>query len=218
MELILGYIHAISLEKEQYDFFSRFSLVLFIKRVLDIVTAITALLLCSWLFLIIAVLVKISSKGNIIYRQERVGLNGKLFTMFKFRTMYSNAELNGPKLSQPNDKRITLIGKLLRNYHLDELPQFINVLRGDMSVVGTRPERQYYIEQIMQKAPEYRYILKHKPGITSIGQIKFGYAKNVDEMIERLQYDLNYVQHFSLLKDLKILLKTIGFILLKIKA
>ena len=129
--------------------------------------------------------------------------------------MYSDAEINGtPKLSFENDPRVTHIGKILRKLHLDELPQFFNVLKGDMSIIGTRPEREYYIKQIVEKNPIYIQVLKNKPGITSWGQLKYGYAKNVDEMVERFNYDLFYIQNKNLRLDFKIITYTIIIILL----
>ena len=149
------------------------------------------------------------SKGPIFYTQKRIGLGGKPFHIIKFRSMKVDAEAAGPQLSKEEDPRITAMGKYLRKTRLDEFPQFWNVLVGDMSVVGNRPERQFFIDQIMQKAPQYKRLHKIKPGITSWGQVKYGYAENVDEMVERLQYDLLYLENISILLDLKILIYTV---------
>ncbi len=179
------------------------------KRSFDIVFSALALVLLAPVYAILAILVRLSSPGPIIFRQERIGKNGIPFTLYKFRTMYVNAEKDGPALSRDGDPRITPIGRWLRKTRLDELPQFWNVLKGEMSLVGPRPERQYYIDQIVQRAPGYRQLLKIKPGITSLGMVKYGYASSVDEMIERMQYDLIYVATRSFLLDLKILLYTV---------
>ncbi len=184
-----------------------------IKRVMDITVSLIMLFLCAPLFVIIAILIKLDSKGPVFYTQERIGKNGKPFTIYKFRSMYVDAEKHGPALSSENDPRVTRVGRFLRRLRLDELPQFFNVLKGDMSLVGPRPERRYYIDQIVKKAPEYLHLLKVRPGITSLGQVKFGYAENVDQMIERMKYDLLYLKNFSLILDLKILLYTIIVVL-----
>lgn len=181
-----------------------------LKRVIDIVISLIGIIILSPVYIFTAIGVKLSSKGPIIYKQERVGLHGKSFLMFKFRSMYSDAEDDGkPKLSSDSDSRITPFGKFLRKVRLDEIPQFFSVLKGDMSLVGPRPERKYFIDLIILRAPHYRLLHKVKPGITSWGQVKFGYASNVDEMIERLKYDILYIENMSLSMDLKILIYTI---------
>ncbi len=179
-----------------------------IKRFIDIFAAIIALILLFPVFVFVAIMVKLSSKGPIIYSQERIGQYGQPFMMHKFRSMYSDAEKDGPQLATKDDRRITRFGKFLRKVRLDEIPQFYSVLKGDMSLVGYRPERQYYIDQIVQKAPEYRLVFKIKPGITSWGQVKYGYASNLEQMIERLKYDLLYIENMSLAMDFKILIYT----------
>ena len=179
------------------------------KRLIDIIAALFALILLFPVFLFVAIGVKLGSRGPVIYSQQRVGIHGKTFKMHKFRSMYSDAEKAGPQLSKKDDKRITPFGKYLRKVRLDEIPQFFSVLKGDMSLVGYRPERQYYIDQIVQKAPEYRLLFKIKPGITSWGQVKYGYAENVDQMVERLKYDLLYSENMSLAMDFKILIYTV---------
>ena len=179
-----------------------------IKRAMDIAFSIIAMIILSPVYIITGAIVFFTSKGPIFYRQERIGYKGKQFFMHKFRSMYMNAEQGTPMLSSDNDSRITPFGKFMRKVRLDEIPQFYNVLIGTMSLVGPRPERQYFIDQIVRRAPEYMLLLKVKPGITSWGQVKFGYAENVDEMVERLQYDLLYIENLSLATDIKILLYT----------
>ncbi|MBP5412449.1 MAG: sugar transferase [Bacteroidales bacterium] len=180
-----------------------------IKRITDILFSAAFLIVCSPIYLILAIGVKRSSPGSIFYLQERIGKGGKPFYIIKFRSMYENAEINGPQLSKKDDARITKFGLFLRKTHLDEIPQFFNVLKGNMSLVGHRPERQYYMDQIIQKAPYYKLLLMEKPGITSWGQVCYGYAENVDEMIERLRYDLMYIENMSISLDIKIIIHTI---------
>ncbi|PLW96678.1 MAG: sugar transferase [Marinilabiliales bacterium] len=184
-----------------------------LKRGMDIVLSFFALLLLSPIYLFTAIGVKLSSPGPIFYSQERIGKNGKPFLMHKFRSMYVDAEKFGPQLSSKDDPRITKFGKIMRRYRLDELPQFYTVLKGDMSIVGPRPERQYYIDLISKRAPYNRLLYKIKPGITSWGQVKYGYAENVDEMVERLKYDILYIENMSLAMDFKILIYTVLIVL-----
>lgn len=179
-----------------------------IKRIIDIVFSLIAIIILSPLYIFTAVMVYSTSKGPIFYSQERIGINGKPFSMLKFRTMYTDAENAGPQLSSTNDPRITPFGKIMRMIRLDEIPQFFTVIKGDMSLVGYRPERQFFIDQIVEKAPQYNMLLKIKPGITSWGQVKYGYAENVDEMIERLKYDILYIENMSLSVDFKIMFYT----------
>jgi exopolysaccharide biosynthesis polyprenyl glycosylphosphotransferase len=180
-----------------------------IKNFLDVTLSFLALLVLSPLCLILMIGVKISSKGPVFYSHERIGRYGKPFTIFKFRSMFVDAEKNGPELSSKNDNRITPFGKFMRKGRFDEIPNFFNVLKGDMSLVGPRPERKYFIEQIVCKAPHYIHLLKIKPGITSWGQVKFGYAENVDQMIKRLKYDMLYLDNMSLFVDIKIIIYTL---------
>lgn len=180
-----------------------------LKRLMDVVASIIAMIILIPAYLITAIGVRLSSKGPIIYSQTRVGLHGKPFIMHKFRSMYHNAEKGTPMLSSQNDDRITPFGKFLRKVRLDEIPQFWSVIKGDMALVGPRPERQFFIDQIVAVAPHYRLLHKVKPGITSWGQVKYGYAENVEEMVQRMKYDLLYIENMSLAMDLKILIYTV---------
>lgn len=180
-----------------------------IKRLLDWVVSASMLVLLSPLYLYIMLRVRLSSNGPIFFRQERVGYQGKPFYIYKFRSMYVDAESRGPQLSHDEDPRVTPWGRVMRKYRLDELPQFWNVIKGDMSLVGPRPERQYYIDQITKIAPHYKHLLKVRPGITSWGQVKYGYASCVEEMVQRLKFDLLYIENMSLGLDFKILIYTV---------
>lgn len=184
-----------------------------IKRIFDILVSIFALIILAPVFLTLAVLIKSGSKGKVFFSQERIGIYGKPFMIYKFRSMVNDAEKTGPQLSSSEDSRITKIGRFMRRTRLDEVPQFFNVIKGDMALVGPRPERQFYIDQIVQKAPHYKHLQKVKPGITSWGQVKYGYAENVDEMIARLKYDVLYVENRSLGLDVKILIYTVLIVL-----
>lgn len=185
-----------------------------LKRIIDIVTSLIGMLILSPVYIAVGIGVKATSPGPIIYSQPRVGIHGKPFRMYKFRSMFQNAEQGGtPQLSSDNDSRITPFGRFLRKVRLDEIPQFYSVLIGDMSLVGPRPERQFFIDQIVQRAPHYRLLHKVKPGITSWGQVKYGYASDVDEMIERLKYDILYIENMSLSMDLKILIYTVMIVM-----
>lgn len=183
-----------------------------IKRAFDVVMSCVGIVLLSPVLLVIALLVKTTSKGPVIYRQERIGLHGKPFMIWKFRTMTVDAEEETPMLTQDNDPRITSVGRVLRKYRLDELPQLWNILRGDMSIVGPRPERAYFIRQITQQAPYYCLLYKIRPGLTSWGPIRVGYTDTLAKMVERLNYDITYMENMSLQLDLKILFYTIGVI------
>ncbi len=181
----------------------------YLKRFLDIFASSMVLIFLSPVYLFTAIGVKFSSPGPVLFKQKRIGYRGKPFYMYKFRSMFVDAERNGPQLSSDSDPRITKFGVIIRKYRLDEIPQFLTVLKGQMSLVGPRPERQYYIDQIMQKAPHYRLLLKIKPGITSWGQVKYGYASTIDEMVDRLRYDLLYLENMSLSMDFKIMIYTV---------
>ena len=181
----------------------------YLKRLIDVVASIIFMIILIPAYLTVGIIIGLTSKGPIIYAQQRVGYKGRPFTMYKFRSMYTDAERDGvPQLSSENDSRITSVGRFLRKVRLDEIPQFYSVLKGDMSLVGPRPERQYFIDQIVQRSPHYRLLHKVKPGITSWGQVKYGYASTVEEMVERLKYDILYIENMSLAMDFKILIYT----------
>ncbi len=181
-----------------------------LKRAADVVVSSLALVILAPVFAVIAVAIKRGSQGPVFYQQERIGYHKRPFKILKFRTMRSDAESNGPQLSSENDPRITPVGRVLRKYRLDEFPQFLNVLKGDMSIVGPRPERDFFIKQILPKAPYYALVHQVRPGITSWGMVKHGYASTVDEMVNRLNYDLIYLDNISFLVDIKILFYTIN--------
>jgi len=179
------------------------------KRLIDIFFSIFVILVGFPLFLAIALAVRFTSKGAIFYLQERIGWHGKPFKIIKFRSMQVDAEKSGPQLAKEKDNRVTPIGRFLRKTRLDEIPQFFNVIVGDMSLVGPRPERQHFIDLIVKEAPQYKHLHKVRPGITSWGQVKYGYAENVKQMIERLKFDLLYIENISLAVDIKILIYTV---------
>jgi exopolysaccharide biosynthesis polyprenyl glycosylphosphotransferase len=184
-----------------------------IKQIIDYSVAIVLLFLLIPVMLALSIAIKLSGRGPVIYSQQRIGRFGKPFTIYKFRSMINNTEKEKPLLSGKKDTRITTIGRFMRKHRLDEIPNFFNVIKGEMSLVGPRPERQYFINQIIMKAPQYKKLQKIKPGITSWGQVKYGYASNIDEMIERLDYDLLYLENMSLYVDLKIIIYTLGIVI-----
>lgn len=179
------------------------------KRWFDMIGSVGALIFTSPLLLYVAMRIKMSSKGPVFYTQERLGQYGRPFQILKFRSMYTDAEQHGPKLTTDDDPRITPVGRWIRKYRVDELPQFINVLRGEMSIVGPRAERRFFADQILQQAPYYRHVFKVQPGITSLGMVKYGYASTVEEMVKRLKYDIIYMENMSILMDLKVIIYTV---------
>ncbi len=184
-----------------------------IKTIFDYAFSIICLILLIPVILILAIAIKISGKGPVIYSQKRIGRSGIPFTIYKFRSMHLGSEEGIPLIEGKDDRRITAVGRFMRKHKLDEIPNFINVLKGEMSVIGPRPEQQYYVEKIIEIAPEYRLLHNIKPGITSWGQVKYGYASTVKEMIERLEYELYYHKYRSLWFDIKVAFHTIGIII-----
>jgi len=180
-----------------------------LKRLIDITASALMLVLLIPVYLYIGMRVRLSSAGTILFKQKRIGINGRPFYIYKFRSMYEGSEASGPQLSHERDDRVTKWGGTMRKFRFDELPQFWNVLIGDMSLVGPRPERKYYIEKIMAQAPHYKHLLKVRPGITSWGQVKYGYASTVEQMIQRLKFDILYIENMSVGLDIKILFYTL---------
>jgi len=182
-----------------------------VKILIDYAVTFLSLILLTPLILMLAVSIRLTGKGSVIYSQRRAGRDGRSFSIYKFRSMYpGNEEI---LISDPHDTRITPLGRFMRKHKLDEIPNFINVLRGEMSIIGPRPEQQFYIDQIMLKDPRYKKLLSVKPGITSWGQVKYGYASNVEEMIIRMEYDLEYLEHWSIFFDMKIAFYTLAIVL-----
>ena len=179
------------------------------KRLLDFVISLISLICLLPIYMLVALIIKLGDGGKVFYWQERIGKGGVKFKLYKFRSMKENAEPNGPALSSDNDNRITPFGKIMRKWRIDELPQFWNVLKGEMSLIGPRPEREYFIQEMGKIAPEVRHLQRVKPGLTSLGMVKYGYAQNINEMIERLKYDVVYIEKRSLGMDFKIFLYTI---------
>ena len=184
-----------------------------IKRAFDVVAAVRTIVVLSPLYVLLWVLAYSSSKGPAFYSQQRIGLHGKPFDIYKFRTMVQNAEDEVPQLSTDDDPRVTKAGRFMRKYRLDELPQMWNILKGDMSIVGPRPEREFFINQIVEQAPYYCLLYKIRPGMTSWGPIRVGYTDTLQKMVDRLNYDIVYMENMSLRLDMKILFYTIGVIL-----
>jgi exopolysaccharide biosynthesis polyprenyl glycosylphosphotransferase len=186
------------------------------KRLFDIFVSFFGLIFTGFTYPIIACLIKKSSRGKVIFKQIRLGENNKPFMMYKYRSMYDDAEKEGPQLANENDERITSIGKFLRKFHFDELPQFWNIFKGDMSLVGPRPERAYYAKILTRNVPYYQYISKRKPGLTSLGMVKYGYAHTIEEMEERLIYDAIYINNTSFITDIQIIIYTIIYLIKKL--
>lgn len=184
-----------------------------LKKIIDYSFSLFCLIILIPVILILTIAIITTGKGPVIFTQNRIGKGGIPFKLYKFRSMHIGTEEGVPLINGRNDERITSLGRLMRKHKLDEIPNFVNVLKGDISIVGPRPEQQFYIEQIVSKNPDYKLLQSIKPGITSWGQVKYGYAENVDQMLERLEYDLYYLRHRSLLFDLKIMFSTIGIII-----
>lgn len=183
-----------------------------IKRILDLIISVAGLALLLPLIIYVSIRVALSSKGPVVYSQERIGLNGRKFRIMKFRSMYKNAEDHGPQLSSPDDTRITPWGRTMRKWKIDEIPQLWNVIAGEMSIVGPRPERAFFIAQLEQRGLPYRALLAVRPGITSLGMVKYGYASDLEQMAERMKFDVEYLRQRSLSLDLKIMLSTLRII------
>ena len=184
-----------------------------VKRIFDLVCSFFGIVVLSPVFLIVYVALRVQNEGSVIFRQERIGYKGRAFNIYKFRTMRVNSESNGkPQLAAKGDERLTKVGKFLREHHLDELPQLFNVLKGDMSFVGPRPERQYFIDQIRRVNPDYDYIFLMRPGLTSKATIHNGYTDTLDKMLVRLQMDLEYLQKRSFWLDIKLIVTTVIYI------
>jgi len=184
------------------------------KRLMDIIIGIFGFGLLIFLYPIVAIITKLTSPGPVIYKQERVGLKGNIFTMYKFRTMINGAEMHtGPVWCKTNDDRVTSFGKILRKTKLDEIPQFINVLKGEMSFIGPRPERPFFVNKLKEQVPKYLMRLLVKPGITGWAQIHVNYDKNIDDVVNKVNHDLYYIENMSFLLDIKIILNTVKFIL-----
>jgi sugar transferase (PEP-CTERM system associated) len=216
-EYVFGKIWIDALTAEWFVYtrgFGRSRVKILVKRCVDVFLAILLLLLVAPLLPLIAIAIKLGSAGPVLFRQVRVGLNGKTFVIYKFRSMRQDAEFHaGPAWAKERDERATRIGRLLRRSHLDEIPQAINVLRGEMSFVGPRPERPYFVDRLAQEIPYYN--LRHyvKPGITGLAQVKYRYGASVEDAVEKLQYDLYYAKHWSYVSDAGILLQTVDLIL-----
>jgi exopolysaccharide biosynthesis polyprenyl glycosylphosphotransferase len=180
-----------------------------VKRGMDIVVSLLVLILGSPFLITVGLITYFTSKGPVLFFQERVGKNGVPFKIIKYRSMFTDAEKLGPALSSTHDPRITPWGRFMRRTRIDEFPQFFNVLVGEMSLVGPRPERQFFIDKIMEVAPHYKHLNRVRPGITSLGQVKYGYAENVDEMVRRLKFDIIYIENMSIGMDFRILIYTV---------
>jgi lipopolysaccharide/colanic/teichoic acid biosynthesis glycosyltransferase len=183
-----------------------------IRTIFDYTVTLLSLTLLLPVIIILSVSIKLGGRGPVIYSQKRVGRNGKPFDIYKFRSMHFGNEEGTALISDRNDKRITSLGRFMRKYKFDEIPNFFNVLKGEMSIIGPRPEQQFYIDQIVQREPRYVQLRQIKPGITSWGQVKYGYASDVEEMIKRMEYDLYYLENRSLFFDLKIAFCSIALI------
>ena len=196
------------------DGFNQGALRTFVKRVFDIVCATGLILFSAPIMIAAALLIALESRGPILYRQERVGLNGKPFSVAKFRSMRTDAEKDGkPRWASANDSRVTRVGAIIRRLRIDELPQLFNVLNGEMSLVGPRPERPFFVEQLTQEIPYFAVRHSVKPGVTGWAQVRYPYGATVEDSLEKLQYDLYYVKNHTLFLDLVVLFETVGVVL-----
>jgi sugar transferase (PEP-CTERM system associated) len=193
--------------------FKKWKLTILTKRVIDFALSMVALTLLSPFILMISILIKIDSRGPVFYKQERVGERGKIFELLKFRSMVNEAEANGPVWAGKNDDRITRIGRWIRKWRLDEIPQMVNVLEGEMSFVGPRPERAYFVEKLREEIPFYEQRFYVKPGITGLAQVRYQYGASKEDALEKLKYDLYYIKNLSFLFDLLIVFETIKVVL-----
>jgi len=185
-----------------------------VKRVFDLIFSTLLLLLAMPLMLAAALWIKLDSPGPVLYRQQRVGLNGKVFRVIKFRSMRTDAEKDGkPRWAALGDDRVTRVGRFIRKLRIDELPQLVNVLRGEMSLVGPRPERQFFVDELISKIPYFAVRHSVKPGVTGWAQVRYEYGSTVEDSIEKLQYDMYYVKNHSLFLDLLIILETVAVVL-----
>lgn len=196
------------------DGFKRTAIHKKVKRGMDILGSVLGLVLLSPIIFLVAIAIKLDTEGPIFYLQERVGEDGKVFQLIKFRSMRKDAESNGPVWAKPKDERITRVGKVIRKLRLDEIPQMINVLKGEMSFVGPRPERPFFVEMLKNEIPYYSQRHVVKPGITGWAQICYRYGASKEDALEKLKYDLFYIKHMSFLFDLMIILETIKIVLL----
>jgi exopolysaccharide biosynthesis polyprenyl glycosylphosphotransferase len=185
-----------------------------LKRLLDIIASFIILIITLPVIIITAIAIKLESKGPVFFKQERSGMNGTIFRIIKFRSMYEDAEKHtGPIWSSKDDPRVTRIGKIIRRVRIDELPQLINVLKGEMSIVGPRPERPFFVEKLSEEIPYYKRRLKVRPGITGWAQVKHKYDESVEDVKIKLRYDLFYIENMSLRMDFKIIVRTIFVVL-----
>lgn len=183
---------------------------IFPKRTFDILFSLVVIVaILSWLVPIVAIIIFLESGDKTFFKQERIGKNGKPFNIYKFKSMKGKSPVNDPLLSKDEEGRITNFGRFIRKYRIDEFPQFYNVLKGEMSIVGPRPERQFFLDEMTANIPKYKKMIKLKPGITSLGQIKYGYADNLEQMLKRARYDLIYLDNLNFWTDIKVILSTI---------
>lgn len=184
-----------------------------VKRTFDFVSSLWGLIFLSPVFLMVYIMLKVQNEGSVIFSQERIGYKGKPFNIYKFRTMRVDSERDGePQLATKGDERLTKVGRFLREHHLDELPQLFNVFKGDMSFVGPRPERQYFIDKIRQENPNYDYVFMMRPGLTSMATVYNGYTDTMEKMLVRLDMDLEYLKTRSLWVDIKLIFITVFYI------